>query len=75
MVGAESGKNGWGAEGQRLAVRPDADLSHCTPQGAVIARTLQRHGAYLGDNAGGATSLKAEQDDASSAVWWVPCMP
>ncbi len=69
MVGAESGKSGWGAEGQRLAVRPDADLSGCSSQAAVIARTLQRHGTYLGDNAGGATSLKAEQDTAGGSVW------
>ena len=69
MVGAESGKSGWGAEGQRIAVRSDADLSGCSPEAAVIARTLQRHGAYLGDNAGSQTSLKAEQESAGHHVW------
>jgi hypothetical protein len=69
MVGAESGKNGWGAEGLRIAVRAGADLSGCSPEAAVIARTLQRHGAYLGDNAGKATSLKAEQESPGHPVW------
>ncbi len=68
MVGHESGKAGWGAAGQRIAVSATADLSGCSPHGLVLARTLQRHGAYLGDNAGGATSLKAQQDHEGT-VW------
>ena len=68
MIGHESGKEGWGAEGQRIAVSPTADLSGCSPEGLVLARTLQRHGAYLGDNSGGATALKAQQDQGD-ALW------
>ena len=71
MVGTESGKLGWGAEGQRLAIRADIDLTSrgLSPAGLALARTLQRHGMYVGDNAGGASSLKAEQDSAARPVW------
>jgi hypothetical protein len=71
MVGAESGKVGWGAEGQRIAIDPTIDLTTrgLSPDALVIARTLQRYGAYLGDNAGGATSLKAEQENSVRDVW------
>ena len=71
MVGTESDKFGWGAEGQRLAIRADIDLTTrgLSPAGLAIARTLQRHGMYIGDNAGGASSLKAEQDSAARPVW------
>lgn len=71
MVGHESGKNGWGAEGQRIGIDPGVDLSqrNGSPAALVIARTLQNYGAYLGDNAGSATSLKAEQDSAKRPVW------
>ncbi|MGH8892852.1 MAG: hypothetical protein ACRDWY_06030, partial [Actinomycetes bacterium] len=69
MVGEESGKHGWGAAGTRIAVGPDVDLSRrdCSPAALVIARTLQRHGTYLGDNASQGAGLKAEQEtDAAS---------
>lgn len=71
MVGTESGTVGWGAEGQRLAIRADIDLTArgLSPAGLAIARTLQRRGMYVGDNAGGASSLKAEQDSAARPVW------
>lgn len=71
MTGAESGKYGWGAEGQRLRVKPSIDLASRVPnaEGLVIARTLQQHGAYLGDNAGSATGLKAEQQTAKRNPW------
>ena len=71
MVGTESSKFGWGAEGQRLAIRADIDLTTrgLSPAGLAIARTLQRHGMYVGDNAGGASSMKAEQDSAARPVW------
>ena len=71
MVGYESGKYGWGAEGQRIAIDPGVDLTTrgLSPEALVIARTLQRYGAYLGDNAGGPTSLKAEQESAGHPVW------
>lgn len=64
MVGEESGKDGWGAAGERIAVGPEVDLSarDCSPEALVIARTLQRHGAYLGDNSAQGTGLKAEQE-------------
>jgi len=78
MVGAESGKHGFGAEGMRIRIKPGVDLAgrHCTAAGLVVARTLQRYGAYLGDNSGGASSLKAQQDsrlitrDALSCLTW-----
>ena len=71
MVGTESGKAGWGAEGQRIAIDPAVDLTTrgLTPEALVIARTLQRYGAYIGDNAGGPTSLKAEQENGVRSVW------
>jgi hypothetical protein len=71
MVGAESGKAGWGAEGTRIAISPAVDLESrgLSPAALVVARTLQRYGAYLGDNAGGPSSLKAEQENAGHPVW------
>jgi hypothetical protein len=78
MVGEESDKHGFGATGMRIRISPDVDLSKrkCSPAGLVVARTLQRYGAYLGDNAGASTSLKAQQDsrlitrDALSCLTW-----
>ncbi len=71
MVGSESGNSGWGAEGQRIAIDPAVDLTTrgLSPEALVIARTLQRYGAYIGDNAGGPTSLKAEQENGVRDVW------
>lgn len=71
MVGTESSKNGWGAEGERLRIRPDLDLSTriTNPVGLVIARTLQESGMYLGDNSGSLTALKAEQVTATRNPW------
>jgi hypothetical protein len=69
MVGAENGKAGWGAEGQRLRIKPGIDLASrpgCSPTtnpvGLAIARTLQQHGAYLGDNSGSGSGIKTEQN-------------
>lgn len=65
MVGAESGKAGAGAEGQRFRIKPGIDLSSrpgCGPVGLAIARTLQQHGAYLGDNSGSGSGIKTEQN-------------
>jgi hypothetical protein len=71
MVGEESGKHGFGAEGLRIAIDPDVDLSKrgLSPAGLAIARTLQDYGAYLGDNAGGPSGLKAQQDDDDATLW------
>jgi hypothetical protein len=71
MVGTESGKYGWGAEGQRLAIASDVNLTKrgLSPAALVIARTLQQHGAYIGDNAGGGSTLKAEQATSERDVW------
>jgi hypothetical protein len=71
MVGSEAGTSGWGAEGQRIAIDPSVDLTTrgLSPEALVIARTLQRFGAYIGDNAGGPTSLKAEQENSVRDVW------
>jgi hypothetical protein len=71
MVGCEGGKYGFGAEGERLAIDPSVDLTTrgLSPEGLVIARTLQRYGCYIGDNAGGASALKAEQETSSHPVW------
>ena len=71
MIGCESGKNGWGAEGQRIAIDPSIDLTTrgLSPGGLAIARTLQQNGCYLGDNAGGASTFHAEQESTSHPVW------
>lgn len=78
MTGAESGKSGFGAEGMRIRIRPDVrlDTRGCSPAGLAVARTLQHYGAYLGDNSGSSSALKAEQGstaitaDALSCVTW-----
>lgn len=69
MVGAEGGKNGVGAEGQRIRIKPGIDLAArpgCSPTtnpvGLAIARTLQQNGAYIGDNSGSGSGIKTEQD-------------
>jgi hypothetical protein len=71
MVGAESSKGGWGAEGQRIGIDPSVNLAarNCTPYARAIALTLQRHGAYLGDNSGGAAAFKMQQDTSVHPVW------
>lgn len=60
MTGFESGKYGWGAEGVRIAIRPDLNIEalSATPEAKVILRTLQRYGAIIGDNAGSGTAIK-----------------
>ena len=66
MVGAESGKFGWGAEGERIRLKPSIDLKARGLTGAAlaVARTLQQNGAYIGDNSGSATQIKASQASA-----------
>jgi hypothetical protein len=69
-VGEES-QSGWGAEGERIFIRKSVDLTTrgLSPFGLVIARTLQEHGCYLGDNAGRESTLKAAQTTAVSNPW------
>lgn len=71
MVGEESDKSGFGAEGERLAIDPSVNLASrgLSPQGLVIARTLQRYGCYIGDNSGSASALKAQQENAARPLW------
>ena len=66
MVGAESGKYGWGSEGERIRLKPSIDLKARGLTGAALAlaRTLQQNGAYIGDNSGSATQIKASQASA-----------
>jgi hypothetical protein len=70
MVGCEA-QSGWGAEGERIFIRPDVDLTarKLSPFGLVIARTLQQNGCYLGDNAGGPSTLKAEGTSLAHNPW------
>jgi len=71
MVGCESGQNGFGAEGERIAIDPSVDLTKrgLSPAGLVVARTLQNYGCYFGDNSGSSSALKAEQESPSHPVW------
>jgi hypothetical protein len=62
MAGAEGGQAGYGAEGERIAIKPSWNPpSTCTGAPLVVARTLQKYGAYLGNNAGGGSGFKAQQ--------------
>lgn len=63
MVGHESGKNWWGAEGQRIGISQSVNLdAKCTSEASLIlARTWQVYGLYLGDNSGSESAVKAEQ--------------
>ena len=66
MVGTESGKYGWGAEGERIRLKASVDLKARGLTGAAlaVARTLQQNGAYIGDNSGSSTQIKASQASA-----------
>lgn len=71
MVGCERGKSGWGAEGRRIAIHPHIDLTRrdLSPAGLAIARTLQTHGCYIGDNAGSGSCFKAHQATRHHNPW------
>src|SRR3954470_22443149 len=71
MIGCESNKVGFGAEGERIAIDPAVDLTTrgLSPAALVVARTLQRYGCYFGDNAGSESALKAEQETPAHPVW------
>lgn len=60
MTKQESNKSGFGAEGERIAIRPDVDLAArgLTGGALAIARTLQDNGGYIGDNSGSGTQIK-----------------
>ena len=62
MTGSESNKAGFGAEGERIAIRADVNLvaRGLTGGALALARTLQTHGAYIGDNSGSSTQLKGQ---------------
>jgi len=66
MVGTESEKYGWGAEGERIRLKSSIDLKARGLTGAslAVARTLQQNGAYIGDNSGSSTQIKASQPSA-----------
>lgn len=63
LVGTEGDKNGWGTQGERFRIKPSVDLKARGLTGAalVVAKTLQEHGGYLGDNSGSVTQIKAAQ--------------
>lgn len=71
MVGAESGKNGWGAEGLRIGVHRSVNLAvrGLTGGALAIAKTLQEYGCYLGDNSGSGSKLKGEQASSNYAPY------
>lgn len=75
MVGNESGKNGYGAEGQRIRIKASVDINarSCSPAGKVVARTLQNYGAYLGDNSGSGSGLKAQQGSTTLTQTSLSC--
>jgi hypothetical protein len=62
MTGAESSQVGFGAEGERIAIRSDVNLvaRGLTGGALALARTLQTNGAYIGDNSGSSTQLKGQ---------------
>jgi len=73
MVGHESGpdKQGWGAEGERLAIRADVNLlaKGYTGEVLALALTLQDNGLYIGDNSGSSSQIKGEQGSALYAPY------
>lgn len=71
MTGDEGNRGGFGLEGERLIIRPSVDLAQrgMSKAGLVVARTLQDHGMYIGDNAGGQSTLKAEVEKPGHQVW------
>jgi hypothetical protein len=71
MTGSESKGVGFGAEGERMRIKPSVNLAArgLSPFGLVIARTLQQHGMFIGDNAGGVTGVKAAQISGGQNPW------
>jgi hypothetical protein len=71
MTNFENKGFGFGAEGERLRIKPGVNLATrgMSPFGLAIARTLQQHGCYIGDNASKLSSLKAQQWLGSTNPW------
>lgn len=64
MVGYEKPRTGYGAEGERMRVKPSIELDArpgCGDVAKAIAKTLQNYGSYIGDTSGGNSGVKAEQ--------------
>lgn len=63
MTGSEGDKVGFGAEGERIRIKPSVNLAARGLTGAALAlaRTMQQNGAYIGDNSGSTTQIKASQ--------------
>jgi fibronectin type 3 domain-containing protein len=63
MTAAESDCVGWGTEGERLRIKPSVNLvgRGISGHALAVARTMQEHGAYLGDNSGSVTVVKMAQ--------------
>lgn len=69
MVGAEGGNVGCGgsahtglcAEGQYVRIDPTLPVpAGCTGAAAVVFRTLQQYGGYIGDNSGSGSGIKMQ---------------
>lgn len=69
MVGDESGKAGCFSrtdicsEGQYVRINPNVNLENrtgCTGYALVLARTIQKYGAYFGNNSGSGSGIKQE---------------
>lgn len=62
---------GFGAEGERIRIAPGINLAArgMSSFGLAIARTLQQHGCYIGDNAGNLSALKASQLGGGINPW------
>ena len=71
MINEEDDNYGFGAQGERIAIDPRINLRRrrLSPSAMVIARTLQNHGCYLGDNSGSQSALKMEQENDVRPVW------
>lgn len=71
MINEEDDNYGFGAQGERIAIAPGVNLRkrRLSPSAMVIARTLQNHGCYLGDNSGSQSALKMEQENDVRPVW------
>lgn len=71
MTGFEGSRAGFGAEGERIRIKPSVNLTTrgLSPFGLAIARTLQQHGCYFGDNAGNLSALKAQQPGGTVNPW------